>query len=99
MEKITVEKVIHTVWLQWLQIQKSIPLISNCIIGKYQYLVSNEKGDEEISIVELPNYFKDGYTLWEIYSLKGDLFDDIERFATFDSALEAAKNYLRKVPK
>ena len=88
---IHMEKVVHQVWLEW----KSMPheIMKDPIIGKYQYIFTNEKG-QEISLVELPNYFRDGVTFWEIYCLEGDLFEDIERFGTFDEAMEASKKYL-----
>ena len=47
-------------------------------VGEYQYIYSTTKG--KISLIELPNYFRDGITLFEIYCLEGELFEDIERF-------------------
>lgn len=53
-------------------------------VGEWQYIYSSKKG--KISLIELPDYFRDGQTLWEIYSLEGDLFDDIERFDSKEKA-------------
>ena len=63
-------------------------------IGKYQYIFSNKNG--EISLIELPNYINPGETLYEIYCLKGALFDDIERFDTFKEAKDKARKYLKE---
>jgi len=96
---IHVEKRIHQVWSEYMHYvyysaARGMRLPSP-IVGKYQYILTNEKG-QEISLVELPNYFSDGVTLWEIYCLEGDLFEDIERFETYDEAMEKAKKYLEK---
>ena len=97
---IYIEKRIHHVWLEWCNLpdsyKKSLPKgFNQSIIGKYQYIASNEKG-HEISIVELPNHLRDGVTLWEIYCLEGELFDDIERYDSLDEAIEQSKKYLGK---
>jgi len=54
------------------------------IVGKFQYIYSSDKG--EVSLVKFLNYCKDGDNFWEIYSTKGNLFEDVERF---DSKKEA----------
>ena len=61
-------------------------------IGRWQYIYSSSKG--KISLIKLPNYFGDGQDFWEIYSLEGDLFEDVERFKTKKEAEEKIKNYL-----
>lgn len=84
-----VERRIHQVWKEWekyniAELMASQGLSSNPLIGKYQYIYSSDKG--RISLVELPDYFRDGITLWEIYCQEGDLFEDIERFDTKEEA-------------
>lgn len=74
-----VEKKEHPVWKEMVNTDCSI-------IGKYQHIFSNEKG--RMSMIELPNYFRDGIDLWEIYCLEGELFDDIERFNTPENAIK-----------
>ena len=74
--KVTVEQRIHPGW------HKTIPEI----IGKHQYIYSSDKG--KISLVLLPNYFHDEIDLWEIYSLEGELFEDVERFESKEEAEE-----------
>ena len=64
------------------------------IVGKWQYIYENEKG--EISLIELPNYFLDNKTLWEIYCLKGGLFDDVERFESKKEAEKRIKELLKE---
>ena len=86
---ITVEKRIHR---GWKELNKVKNLSIKSIVGKYQYIYSNDYG--EISLVELPDYLGDGVTLWEIYSLKGNLFDDVERFHSKEQAIIAIENYL-----
>lgn len=93
MTNISIEKREHPVWLEYQDFQSNLikPKLPS-VIGQYQYLVKSEKGI--ISIVELPNYFSDGITLWEIYCLEGNLFEDVERFHSYDDALEQTKQYL-----
>jgi hypothetical protein len=64
----------------------------SCPFGKYQYILESSKG--MISLIELPNYSKDGETWWEIYCLNGNLFEDVERFTTKELAIATAKEYL-----
>lgn len=89
---IHIEKRVHQVWLEWTSMPHEF--MKDPIIGKYQYILTNDIG-QEISLVEFPNYFHDGITLWEIYCLEGDLFEDVERFNSYDEAVEAAKKYLK----
>lgn len=63
------------------------------IFGKYQYIFSSKKG--EISCIELKDYFMDGKDLWEIYCIRGDLFEDIERFDTFLEAKKRCQELLK----
>ena len=68
---VTVTRKIHHTWL---------PSEKPAVVGKWHYIYSSEKG--EISLVSLPGYYNPSETLWEIYCLKGDLLEDIERFKT-----------------
>ena len=54
------------------------------IFGKYQYIYSSKKG--EISLIRLKDYLRKSHNFWEIYSLKGNLFEDVERFGTKEEA-------------
>ena len=47
--------------------------------GKWQYIFS--EGEFEISLVKLKDLFNNKW-FWEIYCLKGKLFDDVIRFPT-----------------
>lgn len=97
---IEITKNIHRVWLEWQEfVVKKVghPFRDRePIIGKYQYIVTNRENHNAISVVELPNYLMDGITLWEIYCLEGNLFEDIERFRTLEEAIEKSKKYLLK---
>jgi hypothetical protein len=62
------------------------------LFGKYQYIFSSKKG--EISCVELKDYLFDGRDLWEIYCLKGKLFEDVERFDTYEEAVKRCRELL-----
>ena len=86
-QTVSCEKKIHLGW-------QEKPILGRNIIGKYQYIYSNR--NETISLVELPDYFMDGKTLWEIYQIKGDrtLFEDVERFDTQQEGEKQAKAYL-----
>lgn len=48
------------------------------LFGKHQYIFSSKKG--KISLVYLMDPFMDDKNYWEIYSLEGDLIEDVERF-------------------
>jgi len=54
------------------------------LVGKHQYLYSSDKG--KISLIKIKD--ASDKWIWEIYSLKGELFEDIERY---DSKKEAEK--------
>ena len=62
------------------------------LFGKYQYICKSKKA--KISLIELPNYFRDGKDIWEIYCLEGSLFDDVERFDTKAEADKRIKGLL-----
>ncbi len=62
------------------------------MFGEYQYIFSSDK--VEISCMELKNYFKNGNDFWEIYCLKGNLFEDTERFDTFNEAKKRCRELL-----
>ena len=93
MTSVICEKKIHLGWQQMDDAhQRGQVLNIQSPIGKYQWIFSSEKG--KISLVELPNYFRDGKTLWEIYSLEGNLFEDIDRFDSFEEAEKKCKELL-----
>ena len=69
-----VKKRIHQGWSEQIELEIT-PIIS-----KYQYIYSS--GKKQISLIKLLNYFHDRKDFWEIYSLEGNLFEDVERFPT-----------------
>ena len=82
-----------------LQVEKKIhpglsekPFLGRNVIGKFQYIYSSAKG--KISLIELPDYFRDVIDLWEIYSLEGDLFEDVDRFTSKEDAEKRIKELL-----
>ena len=92
-------KVIHKGWTEWESVKKdkkASELLKDMkpIFGKFQYVYSSKKG--EVSLIELTNYWMDGKTIWEIYSLSGNLFDDVERFKTFEEARDKVVEILRE---
>jgi hypothetical protein len=74
------EKSTHPMWLEAGKIREKVDVP----IGNWRYILSSHKG--KISLISLPNYFMDGKTLWEIYCLSGNLFEDVERFDTKEEA-------------
>jgi len=62
------------------------------IFGDWQYIYTGKKG--QISLVELIDYYGDGIDRWEIYSLQGELFDDVERFKSKEEAERRIKELL-----
>lgn len=83
-----VDKRIHNGWTELEEVGNIIPHI----FGKYQYIYSSDKG--KISLVELKNYYRDGKDLWEIYSLEGELFEDVDRFSSKEEAEVEIKKLL-----
>lgn len=81
------EKRIHPIW-QESQAYFDLPQI----IDKFQYIYFSNKG--KISLIKLLNYYGDGKDLWEIYSLEGNLLEDVERFLTKTEAEEKIKELL-----
>jgi hypothetical protein len=92
-EEVKITKRKHTVYLNWFGIKGRHTSSIGPIIGKWQYVAESVKG--KIGIVELPDYFKDGKTVWEIYSLEGQLFEKIERFDSYEEAESTVKRYLQ----
>ena len=65
------------------------------IFGKYQYTwEERDKNGETIKKISLI-FLNEYYHCWEIYCLKGKLFNDVERFDTKVEAEEQIKKYLR----
>ena len=52
-----------------------------------------EQNDKEISLIHTGFLFETDYC-WEIYCLKGDLFDDVIRFKTIEEAIKRIKKEL-----
>ncbi len=82
--KVEVSRRQHPIWDNWFRIKEKLPYYDRPLVGRWQYIYESEKG--KISLIELPNYFHDGVTLWEIYCLEGDVFEDIERFGSKEEA-------------
>jgi hypothetical protein len=81
---------IHKGYAEWELAKErghEIPLI----FGKYQFIYSSKKG--KISLILLKKYFC-GIDTWEIYCLKGDLFEDVERFDTKEEAEKRIREIL-----
>ena len=84
-------KRVHKGFLEFKKAEESGVKIPQ-MFGEFQYIFSSPKG--EISCVELKDYFEKGRDFWEIYCLKGDLFEDVKRFDDFESAKEKCKELL-----
>lgn len=97
-----VTKRVHHVWNEYKAAESLMPerydggvgVGRGPLVGKYQYVYESDDGKRQISLVELPDYFGDGVTLWEICSLSSDLFGDVERFGSRAEAEEKIKEYL-----
>ena len=88
-KKIKAEKRIHNLYKEWVDGKK----IFRKLVNKWHYIYSSDKG--KISLVRLFNYFYKGYNFWEIYSLEGELFEDVERFNTKKEAEKQIEKYLK----
>lgn len=81
-----VERVHHRLWSEYEKANE-LNIDLPPVLGKWQYICSSEKG--KISCVELLHYFHiDESTIWEIFCLEGELFEDTERFPTKDEAMK-----------
>ena len=101
-DEIDIERQIHPMYEEWTKMKmndaQAPDSLSKPIIGKYQYIYS--KDSRKISLVELPDYFGDGKTLWEICDLaklsKEDTDAEIERFDTKEDAEQRIEEILLK---
>jgi len=89
-----VTKRIHPGWEEMEEARKATNYDFKSVFGKYQYIYESEKG--KISLISLPDYIVKGKKLWEIYCLKGNLFEDVERFDSKKKAEKQIKKYLDK---
>lgn len=70
-------------------------IMKECLFGKWQYILSDNKGNE-ISLICLKGLYDDHP--WEIYQVKGkeSLFDDVERYKTKAEAKKRCFKLLSK---
>jgi hypothetical protein len=95
MTKIKVEKKVHRIFERSKLYKKikGLGSIRASFVGEFQYFYFNENG--KISLISLPSYFEEGVTLWEIFCLEGNLFDDVERFSSKKEAEKRIKELLK----
>lgn len=94
-QKMKIKRRINNGWLEVNSLteeQKEILTFTLDLFGKYQYICSSKKG--RISLIHIMTGVS-RKKLWEIYSLKGDVFEDIERFATKKEAMKRIKELLQ----
>jgi hypothetical protein len=90
--KIKVVERIHPGFLEW-QKARERGIKFTQMFGHARFIYTSPKG--EISLIQIiagslqPELF-----MWEIYSLNGNLFEDVERFKEFEDADKAARSYL-----
>lgn len=92
-------KRIHQIWKEYEAMPEEFKKDKKIhqLTGKWQYIYETEKG--EISLVELFGHVFSNFSDWttpmfEIYSLKGDLFEDCERFPKFEEAEKTIEQIL-----
>lgn len=77
------EKRIHQGYKEWeaVPIHNRTGIMSNPIFDKWQYIFSDDKGNE-ISMIHFLRLYDEAP--WEIYQIKGEkqLFEDVERYKT-----------------
>ena len=86
-----IKKRIHKVYKEFVEAKKKGSNLPQ-LMGKYQYIFSNSNG--KISLIEEIRHYVGRGIFWEIYCLKGNLFEDCERFITKDKAIKKIKEYL-----
>ena len=87
MNKITETRREHKVYTEMKQAN-----CKHCPVGRWQYTYKSDKGI--ISLIKLPEYLMNTKTQYEIYCLKGNLFEDVERFDTMKEARRRIKELL-----
>jgi len=97
-----VRKQNHLLWTEFQTISKKLikkieaktnyPFV--CPVSRIQYIFSSKKG--EISLVHFLKRYPSIYdwAFWEIYSLKGNLFSDVERYRTKKQAEKRIRKLL-----
>jgi len=93
-----VKKIIHKGYEEFQEAKKEGIKIKQ-YFGKYQYIYSKRYSfrfwkNVEISMVQLFDIFRKVW-FWEIYCLRGSLFDGCERFATQKDAIKRIKELLK----
>ena len=71
--KINIEVKQHQGYTEWAD----SPTVYNQMFGRHQFIYKH--GKYKISLVELKDTFENKW-FWEIYCLRGNLFEDCERF-------------------
>lgn len=96
MSQIKIEKRIHQIWNEGAH-----EIIDHPIVGKWQYIYSSNK--RKISLVQIYGYplslgesYEESWKhfQWEIMSLEGNLFEDVERFDSKEKAEVRIKQLL-----
>lgn len=59
--------------------------------GEHQYIFSSDDDTRQVSLVELHGVYGGS---WEIFCLKGGLFDDVRRYHTYQEAEDAVRAFL-----
>lgn len=91
---------IHKGWMEFEMAKKSLPKAGlRQLFGKYQYIYSSDDEKNVISLIKLIDYWGDGVDLWEIYCLRGDLFEDVYRFTSMKEAEIEIDRYLKLADK
>jgi hypothetical protein len=89
-------KTIHGAWKEFEEITKKNKYrwkYTPLGIGKYQYIFSSRKG--MISLIKLKDYILGtNAVLWEIYCLKGNLFESTEGFNEREDAINRIRQLL-----
>ena len=87
--KIKVKRRIHLAYKEG-KISRKRKIKFRRIMEKWQYIYSNKLG--EISLVQFTTWMYPNP--WEIYCLRGNLFDDVMRFCSKKQAEKTIKKYL-----
>jgi len=86
----------HQIWLEWNRMDNRFKidgLFQYPLLSKWQYIYYVSYQTDEISLVHFRHDLYDPYH-WEILCLKGDLFEDVERFKSKQEAEIKIKKYL-----
>ncbi len=83
---------IHNGYVEWDEANEDFKKDFPSLFGKYHHTFTSEKG--AVSMIKLRNHLGGEEDYWEIFCIKGELFEDVERFDTKAEAMRRVRELL-----